>query len=111
MPETQTPYGKVDTAALQALREAFDTTAILRLVEQLDAIRARYGDPNGLRDDLLRLHGMAHTVINGARLTYATTGPTLVDQADEVMEELDDWIVVLSRAMQALQPLQRLRAE
>ncbi|CAN7782202.1 Tn3 family transposase post-transcriptional regulator TnpC [Cupriavidus necator] len=110
MPDTRTPYGKFDAAALAALRETFDTTAILSLVDQLDAIRARYGAPSGLRDDLLRLHGMAHTVMNGAGLAYATTGPTLLDQADEVLDELDDWIAMLKRAVQALEPLQRLRA-
>ncbi|WP_432263192.1 Tn3 family transposase post-transcriptional regulator TnpC [Cupriavidus sp. TMH.W2] len=111
MPDIDTPYGKVDADALQALQDTFDTTAILRLVDQMDAIRARCCDPAGLRDDLLRLHGMAHTVINGAALSCSTTGPTLVDQAESILEELDDWILLLRRAVQLLQPLQRLHSE
>lgn len=111
MPETQTPYGNVDTEGLQSLQESFDTLAILRIADQLDVIRSRCCDPAGLRDDVLRLHGMAHTVINGAGLSYATTGATLLDQADAVIEELDDWILLLKRAVQALQPLQRLHPE
>lgn len=111
MPDIDTPYGRVDAAALHALRDTFDTTTVLRVVEQLDAIRARCCEPAGLRDDLLRLHGMAHTLINGAALSYPTTGPTLVDQADTIIEELDDWIVLLQQAIQALQPLQNLSAE
>ena len=40
MPDTDTPYGKVDAEALQALQDTFDTTTILRVVDQFDAIRA-----------------------------------------------------------------------
>ena len=69
------------------LQETFDTTTILRAVDQLDVIRSRCCDPAGLRDDLLRLHGMAHTVINGgALLTYSTSGPPLVEQAEAIIE-------------------------
>ncbi|WP_439673178.1 Transposase (plasmid) [Cupriavidus necator] len=110
MPDIDTPYGKVDAEALQTLQETFDTFAILRVLDQLDAIRVRCCDPAGLRDDLLRLHGMAHTVINGAALSYATSGPTLVEQAEAVIEELDDWIAVLRQAVRTLQPLERLRS-
>lgn len=109
MPDTDTPYGRVDAEALQALRDTFDTTTILRVVDHLDAIRARCCEPAGLRDDLLRLHGMAHTLINGAALSYPTTGPTLVDQAEAIIEELEDWILLLKRAVQALRPLEPLR--
>ncbi|CAN7779225.1 Tn3 family transposase post-transcriptional regulator TnpC [Cupriavidus necator] len=111
MPDTDTPYGKVDTEALQALRDMFDTTTILRVVDQLDAIRSRCSDPAGLRDDLLRLHGMAHTVINGAALSWSTTGPTLVDEAEAIIEELDDWVALLNHAVRALRPLERLRPD
>ncbi|QEZ48978.1 Tn3 family transposase post-transcriptional regulator TnpC [Cupriavidus oxalaticus] len=109
MPDTDTPYGRVDAEALQVLQETFDTTAILRAVDQLDVIRARCCDPAGLRDDLLRLHGMAHTVINGAALSCSTTGPTLVDQAEAIIEELDDWILLLKQAVCELRPLEPLR--
>ncbi|WP_186426159.1 Tn3 family transposase post-transcriptional regulator TnpC [Cupriavidus metallidurans] len=111
MPDTDTPYGRVDTGALQALQKSFDTTTIMRVVDQLDAIRSRCSDPAGIRDDLLRLHGMAHTVINGASLSYATTGPTLVEQTESVIEELDDWILLLKRALQTLRQLETLRPE
>lgn len=108
MPDTQTPYGTVDADALLELHETFNTMAILRAVDQLDAIRARCA-PEGLRDDLLRLHAMAHTVINGAGLSYPTDGPTLVEQADAVIEELDDWVRMLKQTVKALQPLESLR--
>ncbi|RWA53097.1 transposase [Cupriavidus sp. UYMSc13B] len=109
MPDIDTPYGKVDADALQTLQETFDTTTILRAVDQLDVIRARCCEPTGLRDDLLRLHGMAHTVINGAPLACSTTGLPLVEQAEAIVEELDDWIVLLKQAVQALRQLESLR--
>lgn len=110
MPDTNTPYGDVDSEALQSLQQTFDTRAILHAVELLDGIRARCG-PDGLRDDLLRLHGMAHTVINGASLSYSTDGPTLVEQVDAVLWELDDWIVALQRMRKTLEPLEPLRPD
>ncbi|MDO3615311.1 Tn3 family transposase post-transcriptional regulator TnpC [Ralstonia pseudosolanacearum] len=110
MPETNTAYGAVDSDALQSLQQTFDTRALLHAVELLDGIRARCA-PDGLRDDLLRLHGMAHTVINGASLSYSTDGPTLVEQVDAVLWELDDWILALERMRTSLEPLERLRPE
>jgi len=110
MQETDTLHGPVDSEALQSLRQSFDTRNILHAVELLDGIRARCG-PDGLRDDLLRLHGMAHTVINGASLSYSTAGPTLVEQVDAVLVELDDWIVALERMRNSMEPLERLRPD
>jgi hypothetical protein len=107
MPETKTPYGDVDSEALQGLRQSFDTRTILHAVELLDGIRARCA-PDGLRDDLLRLHGMAHTVINDASLAYSTDGPTLVEQVDAVLMELGDWLAALERMRQSLEPLEHL---
>jgi hypothetical protein len=107
MPETKTPYGDVDSEALQGLRQSFDTRTILHAVELLDGIRARCA-PDGLRDDLLRLHGMAHTVINDASLAYSTDGPTLVEQVDAVLMELGDWLPALGRVRQSLEPLEHL---
>ncbi|MDC6176390.1 transposase [Ralstonia solanacearum] len=110
MPETDTLHGPVDSDALQSLQQTYDTRTILHAVDQLDGIRARCG-PDGLRDDLLRLHGVAHTVINGASLSYSTAGPTLVEQVDAVLWELDDWILALTHMRKALEPLAQLRAD
>ena len=61
-----TPYGDVDSAALDNLRQSFDTTALLELVDGLAPMAQRFDRTGGVRDELLRLHRMAHTVINGA---------------------------------------------
>ena len=110
MPETNTAYGAVDSEALQSLQQTFDTRAILHAVELLDGIRARCA-PDGLRDDLLRPHGIAHTVINGASLSYSTDRPTLAEQVDAVLVELGDWILALERMRESLEPLDRLRPD
>lgn len=109
MPNTHTPYGPVDTEALRCLQDSFDTREILRIVDQIDAMRSRFCDPPGLRDDLLQLHGMAHTVVNGASLISGGTDLHLVEQVEAVTEELEDVILLLQRAVQALRPLELLR--
>lgn len=60
---TVTRYGPVDSAALERLREQFDTRSILDAVDKIDDIRCRIDD---LRDELLKLHSMAHDLINDA---------------------------------------------
>lgn len=92
------------------MQQRYDTTVIQQAVDLFDTIRARC-EPDGLRDDLLRLHAMAHTVINGASLSCATDDLTLVEQADCTIEELEDWIMVLEKMILALRPLQDLRSE
>ncbi|RZF26111.1 transposase [Paraburkholderia sp. UYCP14C] len=110
MPDIEPPYGVVDADALQPLQQRYDTTIIQQAVDLFDTIRARCG-PHGLRDDLLHLHGMAHTVINGASLSVPTDDLTLVEQADCILEELEDWQLVLDQMILALRPLQDLRSQ
>jgi hypothetical protein len=42
------------------------------MVDQLDDMVDQLRSEDGLRDELLRLHGMAHTVINGAGISVPT---------------------------------------
>ncbi|MFJ4294222.1 Tn3 family transposase post-transcriptional regulator TnpC [Cupriavidus sp. NPDC089707] len=68
----ETAYGRLDRAALRQAQDTYDTAILLRMVDELDALLADARAEDGLRDMLLRLHGMAHTVINGAGMTVAT---------------------------------------
>ena len=65
----QTPYGHVHATALENLRSTFDTTELLKAVDDLDRLYAHW--KKELRDDLLHVHAMAHTLINDAPLSCA----------------------------------------
>lgn len=60
-----TPYGDVDTKVLDSLRASYDTAQLLNLVDRLDACLAEIGGVGSIREDFLRLHGMAMTVLEG----------------------------------------------
>ena len=57
---------------LEAIQEGFDTYSLLGAIDQLDVIRGHLG-PSELRENLLKLHGLAMEVINfsarGERVT------------------------------------------
>jgi len=62
----KTPYGEVRAEGLAELQASFDTRQMQAAVDDLDRFCVQW--KRELRGDLLRLHGMAHTVINGAPL-------------------------------------------
>src|SRR3546814_12622374 len=70
------PLGGVDAIGLQQLRTTFDTTQLLRAVDDLDTICALVADPDELRTDLLRPHGMAHALINGGAISPTSVAET-----------------------------------
>lgn len=77
-----TPYGEVDAAALNRLRENFDNSQLLRLVDQLDACLAELGGVVAVRDELLKLHAMALTLVEGAPLTVPTENACIWTEAE-----------------------------
>ena len=90
-----TPYGDVDSVALERLRANFDTTRLLQLVGRLDACLAELGGINDMRDELLRLHAMALTVIEGVVPTVPTENVSIWEAAESVrldLETLSSWI-------------------
>jgi hypothetical protein len=106
-----TPYGTVDADALHALKATYDTTRLLAAVGTLDVVRAHLSDPGLLRDDLLRLHGMAHTILNGASLTVSHQDEPFVDQVGDVIEQLDACLAGLQAIRETLLPLEALRGD
>lgn len=103
-----TPYGTVDQATLEKLRSEYATGQLIQLVDLLDAICARLAEPDGIRADLLRLHAMAHTVINGAALTVVPDETSVWEMAEELVTEFKDWMELLSVAVDRLTPLEEL---
>ncbi|HEY0846797.1 MAG TPA: Tn3 family transposase post-transcriptional regulator TnpC [Noviherbaspirillum sp.] len=105
---TSTPYGTVDQSMLQELQAGYDTNGILQAVDRIDMCRARLCEPDGIRDDLLRLHAMAHTVVNGARLTVAADETGIWEMADELIAEFGDMVELFRATIDQLAPLARL---
>ncbi len=76
-----TPYGEVDAKALDSLRESYETSQLLNVVDQLDACLAEIGGIGSIRDNLLHLHAMALTVMEGSPLTV------VISDVDSIWEE------------------------
>lgn len=61
LPATTTTYfGDADTATFARVESSYDPTRLLAAVDIVDRIRTQLHDPEGLRDDLLEIHSMAH---------------------------------------------------
>jgi hypothetical protein len=78
---TATPYSEVHAAALEATESGYDTTRILNGMRNLDKMRTSLCEPEGLGDDLLCLHSIAHMLVNDAGLTVSALDDPLVDQS------------------------------
>lgn len=103
-----TPYGDVDAAALTRLRQDFDTALLLELVERLGPVAQRFKAHGGLRDDMLRLHRMTHSVINGANLSEPAS-EDLWEVAAALIDELRQTADTCQEIASALQPLADLQ--
>jgi len=106
----ESAYGRLDRAGLREAQDTYDTTALLRMVEELDELLTGVRAEDGLRDMLLRLHGMAHTVVNGAGMTVATEEESLPELAFDVTAEVLRTIMMLQGWVRQLEPLERLTA-
>ena len=96
----QTPYGEVRARGLEELRSSFDTRRLLQTVEVIDRFCGQW--KRELRDDLLAIHSMAHTVVNGAALSAAPGDGSLPGAAYSVGEEFREWRESLAAAVALL---------
>src|SRR5215472_15582750 len=99
----QTAYGEVRAAALA------DTRRILRAVDELDRFCAEW--KRELRVELLRVHAMAHTVINDAPLSIGAGEESLTEAAYGVAEEFREWQQSLRAAIALLDAIADLTPE
>jgi len=103
-----TPYGEVDAAALDQLREGFDTSQLLHLVDGLDACLAEMGGVIALRDSLLRLHAMALTLVEGTALSVPTENACVWAEAEALQLDLEALARWARCAQLCLNPLVKL---
>lgn len=90
-----TPCGEVDVAALEKLRNSFDTSQLLGLVDRLDTSLAEVGGMIAVRDDLLKLHTMALALVEGTLPPVTTEESCVWEVAESVLldlEALSSWI-------------------
>ena len=100
---------RVRVAALAELRSYFDTRQILRAVDEMDRFCGEW--KRELRDDLLKVHAMAHTVINGAPLARLAGKECLTAAAYEVAGEFREWQQALGSAIALLDQIADLALE
>lgn len=105
----QTAHGLVDASALEAARDSFDTGVLLQSVEEIDEVVRQLSGEGGLRDQLLQLHAMASTVLNGTGMS-SSSGETLPDAASDVIDDVREIMSVLRRAADRAAPLAALAA-
>lgn len=98
-----TPSGDADAGALDTLRQSFDT-ALLEFVEALAPVAQRLEKTGGVRNELLRLHRTAHTVINGANLSESSADD-LWEVAAALIDEFRQMSDLCLEIAAALQPL------
>ncbi|EPK5043032.1 Tn3 family transposase post-transcriptional regulator TnpC [Pseudomonas aeruginosa] len=106
-----TPYGEVDIAALDRMRAGFDTSQLLRLVEGLDACLSEMGGITALRDELLKLHSMALTIVEGTAPAAPTENACIWAEAESVQLGLEALATWIRSAQGFLTPLTSLEPE
>jgi hypothetical protein len=100
-----TPYGEVDSVALENLRDGFDTSQLLRLVDRLDTCLAELGGITAMRDELLRLHAMTLTLVEGAVPTVPAENIRIWEVAQSLELDLDALVSWARSAQLLIAPL------
>ena len=101
-----TMYGEVRAAILERLENSFDTRQLLTAIDELDTFCIQW--KGELRSDLLRVHRMAHTVVNGSALTEPPGPETLPELAHSLHDALRALQAALTRTLPALGQLAEL---
>lgn len=104
----ETAYGRLDRAALKKAQETYDTRVLLRMVDDLDEVLGQARSVDGLRDMLLRLHGMAHTIVNGAGMSVPSEGESLPELALDTSAEVLRIVTLLQGWLRGLETLEQL---
>lgn len=111
METIQTVHGRLDSVNLQKILDSYDTQGLLTAIDELDKLVNEVRGEGGLRDMLLRLHAMAHTVINGAPMAVSGDQESLPELATEVAMQLHEAVSLLQQWTRRIEPLESLMAE
>jgi len=84
---------------------------ILAAVDTIDEMRERICEPDGMRLELLKLHSMAHTMINGDLTMNAPRGTCIWEVAQELEWEIADFATKLDEIADILGKLGELVPE
>ncbi len=103
-----TAYGRVDSTNLQLIQDSYDTQTLLSSIDELDDLIREIRSENGLRDMLLSLHAMAHTVVNGAPIAALSSHANLAELAGEVSMQLHGTVALLQKWIRRVEPLEHL---
>jgi hypothetical protein len=106
----KTPFGPVNAAALKRLQESFETRRLLDAVDRMDRLAELVGD-SSFREDLLRLHGMAHTIVNNAPKTVTSGKERIWELAGSLAMELEERVEELNATLELLNQLAELAPE
>lgn len=106
----QTAFGPVNAATLERLQESFKTHRLLDAVDQMDRLAELISDAS-FRKDLLRLHGIAHTIINDAPKTLSSGKERIWELAGSLAMELEERMEDLSAILELLNQLAELAPE
>lgn len=104
----ETYYGTVNSKKLLELQQSFDTLQILAAVDAIDELRYRICEPELMRDELLLLHSMAHTLINGDSTMNVPRGMCIWEVAQELEMEIADFVTKLDAIADILEKLGEL---
>ena len=94
---------------LDDLRDQFDTTELLEAVDSLDTIRSILADgdnlePPRIRNDLMKLHGLAMQVVNQGYLM----NEEMISLAGEIEWQIEDIIEAAERVQKTVSELVQL---
>ncbi|HCA6403903.1 TPA: transposase [Pseudomonas aeruginosa] len=106
-----TPCGEVDAAALEKLRNSFDTSQLLGLVDRLDTSLSELGGMIALRDDLLMLHAMSLALLEGTLPPVTTEESCVWEVAESVLLDLEALSSWIRTAQMMIAPLVNLMPE
>jgi hypothetical protein len=104
----ETAYGRLDSTNLQKVRDGYDTRDLLSTIDELDEFVRETRDDDGLRDILLRLHAMAHTVVNGAPMAVSGGHDSLPELATDVKMQLSEAALLFQKWIRRVEPLESL---